>query len=115
MNLTVLERLVLQGLLPKEGTYTTLKLLRVAREVLSFDDIENRRLGFHQDGDQVRWNEGVDVVKNIELGETMTIEIVNALKKLETEKKLRDEHFTLYEKFVEMEGEKATKPELKTV
>lgn len=101
MELTVLERLVLQGLLPKEGNYTTLKLLRVCREALSFDDLENKRLGFHQDGDQVRWNENVNVVKNIEIGEVMKLEIVASLKKLEEEKKLRDEHFTLYEKFVE--------------
>ena len=101
MELNVLERLVLQGLLPKEGNYTTLKLLRVCREELSFDDLENKRLGFHQDGDQVRWNENVTVVKNVEIGEVMKLEIVASLKKLEEEKKLRDEHFSLYEKFVE--------------
>ena len=103
MELTVLERLVLQSLLPKEGNYTTLKLLRVCREALSFDDLENKRLEFFQDGDQVRWNEtaGKTIVKNIEIGEVMTLEIVASLKKLEEEKKLRDEHFTLYEKFVE--------------
>ena len=103
MELTVLERLVLQALLPKEGNYTTLKLLRVCREALSFDDLENKRLEFFQDGDQVRWNEsaGRTVVKDIEIGEVMTLEIVASLKKLEEEKKLRDEHFTLYEKFVE--------------
>jgi len=101
MELTVLERLVLQGLLSKEGNYTTLKLLRVAREALSFDDLENKRLNFFQDGDQIRWNEGVDIVKDIEIGETMSIEVAASLKKLEEEKKLRDEHFTLYEKFVE--------------
>ena len=112
MELTVLERLVLQGLLPKEGNFTTLKLLRVAREALSFDDLENKRLEFVQDGEQVRWNEGVTIVKNIELGEVMTLEIVATLKKLEGEKKLKDEHFTLYEKFVEMEGEKVKKPEI---
>jgi len=103
MELTVLERLVIQGLLPKEGNYTTLKLLRECREALSFDDLENRRLEFFQDGDQVRWNEtaGRDIVKNIEFGEVMKLEIIASLKKLEEEKKLRDEHFTIYEKFVE--------------
>ena len=100
MELNVLERLVLQGLLPKEGNYTTLKLLRVCREALSFDDLENKRLAFFQDGDQVRWNEGVDIVKDIKIGEVMRLEIIASLKKLEEEKKLRDEHFTLYEKFV---------------
>ena len=107
MELTVLERLVVQALLPKEGNYTTLKLLRVCREALSFDDLENKRLDFKQEGEgetaQVRWNEkvGDEIVKNIEFGEVMKLEIIASLKKLEEEKKLRDEHFTIYEKFVE--------------
>ena len=102
MELTVLERMVLQSLLPKESDYTTLKLVRIAREELSFDDIENQKLKFVQDGDQVRWNENTDVKdKEIEFGEVVTLMIVAELKKLEGEKKLKDEHFTLYEKFVE--------------
>lgn len=103
MELTVLERLVLLNVLPKEGDFTTLKLVRVAREALSFNDIENQKLKFVQDGEQVRWDEaaGRELTRDIELGEMMTIKIVEELKKLESEKKLRDDHFTLYEKFVE--------------
>jgi len=103
MELTVLERLVLQGLLPKEGNYATLKLLRKAREALSFDDLENKRLMFIQDGEQIRWDEeeSKKIVKDIEIGEMMTIEVNKALKKLNEEGKLRDEHITLYEKFIE--------------
>lgn len=106
MNLTVLERLVLLNILPKEGDFTTLKLVRKAREALSFDDLENKRLGFIQDGGQVRWNESANVVKDIDLGEMMTIRVVEELKKMDKEEKLREEQFTIYEKFVESEGEK---------
>lgn len=107
MNLTVLERLVLLNLLPKEGSFTTLKLVRKAREALSFDDIENRKLAFVQDGDQVRWNESERIVKEVELGDMMTLEVVKALKKLDEDGKLRDEHLTLYEKFIEQRKEQA--------
>ena len=106
MELNVLERLVLLNILPKEGDFTTLKLVRKAREVLSFDDLENKRLSFIQDGDQVRWNESTNITKKIELGEVMTIKVVETLKKLSKDEKLKEEQFTLYEKFVEMEGEK---------
>ena len=106
MELNVLERLVLLNILPKEGDFTTLKLVRKAREVLSFDDLENKRLDFIQDGDQVRWNESTNIMKKVELGEMMTIKVVEELKKLNKDEKLREEQFTLYEKFVELEGEK---------
>lgn len=101
MELTVLERLVLLNLLPKEGNFTTLKLVRKAREALSFDDLENKRLAFVQDGDQVRWNEDMKIVKEVEFGDTVENLVIDALKKLNADGKLRDEHFTLYEKFVE--------------
>lgn len=107
VSLNVLERLVLMNLVPKEGSFTTLKLVRKARESLSFDDLENKRLDFKQDGDQVRWNEDVGIMKEVEFGDTVENLVVEELKKLNEGGKLKDEHFTLYEKFVELEGERA--------
>jgi len=101
MDLTVLERLVLSNVLPKEGNFTTLKLVRELREALSFDELEHKKLGFIQDGDQVRWNESAKLVKSFEIGEKMMDLISETLTKLDKEEKLRDEHFSLYEKFVE--------------
>jgi len=100
-ELTVVERLVLLNILPKEGDFTTIKLLRKLRENLSFDEDEHKKLNFVQDGDQVRWDMKAVVEKHIAIGEKMTDIIQGALKKLNDEKKLTDEHFTLYEKFVE--------------
>jgi len=60
MKLSVLERITLQNLLPAKGSYTNLKLLRVAREALSFTDAEHKVLNFHNEGegDKTRtvWN-----------------------------------------------------------
>lgn len=57
----VLERILLLGLLPKEGSYTNLKLLRQVREALSFSEAENKALNFRQEqgtggAEMLAWN-----------------------------------------------------------
>jgi len=107
IELTVLERLVLSNLLPKEGNFTNLKIIRQLKEDLSFDELENKRLGFIQDGDQVKWNmeAGAKIMKKLEFADDSIMKetIIKELKKLNDEDKLRDEHFTLYEKFIKSE------------
>jgi hypothetical protein len=56
MKLNVLERINLLNLLPAKGSYTNLKLLRVAREALSFTDKEHKVLNFRQEGEKTIWN-----------------------------------------------------------
>ena len=101
MELTVVERLVLLNILPKEGNFSTLKLVRKMREDLSFDELENKRLNFIQEGEMVRWNESAVQIKEIGIGEKMTDLIVETLKELDKKEQLKEDHFTLYEKFVE--------------
>ena len=93
------------NLLPKESNFATLKLFRVAREDLSFNDIENKKLEIVQDGNQVKWNmeaaKEVDKhAADIKLGEVVTALIVEELKKLDDNKGLTEEPFSLYEKFI---------------
>ena len=57
MQLTVLERMLIENLLPREANFANHKLLRVARENLSFTEEENRLLQFQQIGDQTRWDD----------------------------------------------------------
>ncbi len=61
MKLSVIERLNLQGILPEKGSYTNLKLVRVARETLSFTEAENKVLKFSAEtvGNQQvsKWNQ----------------------------------------------------------
>jgi len=55
-----MDRILLQNLLPKEGTFQNLKLLREAREMLSFTEEENRLLAFSSVGpNQVAWRQVV--------------------------------------------------------
>lgn len=102
MELTVAERLVLANVLPAEGNFTTLRLVRKLREDLSFDDKEHKELEFVQAGDKISWNpvKAETLMKDVEVGEIMTETIKEALKKLNDEKKLKDEHISLYEKFI---------------
>ena len=100
MKLNVLERLGLLNILPSEGSFTNLKLIRKAKEELSFDEKENKALGFRQTEDRLMWNE-VDIIKDVKLGEVATMMIVDRLKKLDKEGALKEEQFSLYEKFVE--------------
>ena len=46
MKLNVLERIVLLNILPQQGSFSNLKLLRVAKEALSFTEEENKLLNF---------------------------------------------------------------------
>jgi len=106
MQLDTMERLKVLEILPKEGNFVNLKLIRKAREALSFSNEEILALNLKtiQDGDQQQttWNpEAGAVQKDIELGEVVTIMVVDALKKLNDEKKLTEAQFSLYEKFIE--------------
>jgi len=99
MKLSVVERLVLLELLPKEGSFANLKLLRIARESLSFDEEENKALNIHQEGDRVIWNNNVNIIKDVTIGEVATQMIVKELEKLDKEENLKEEHLSLFEKF----------------
>ena len=103
MKLSVMERLTVQGLLPQEANFTNLKLLRIARENLSFSEKELKILNVREGSEPgtIQWDEGVVSESDIELGETATGMIIDALKKLDGENKLTNNHFSLYEKFVE--------------
>ena len=114
VTLTVLERLVLLSLLPKEGSFLTLKLLRKFREALSFDELELRKLSFVQDGDQVRWDTqtGNKVRKTLKIGDTLVKMITDILKDLDRKEKLTEDQVSLYTKFV---GDPEDKPSLEVV
>ena len=100
MKLPVSDRLILLGVLPKEGDFTTLKILRQMKDDLSFSEEEHKILKIRQEGEMMFWEEGLED-KEINFGEKATDIIVDAFKKLNDQKKLRIEHMELYEKFVE--------------
>lgn len=115
MELSVFERLILLNVLPHEGDFTTLKIIRKLRENLSFTEDEHKSLQFKNSGDtykdddgedhvvpqgQIVWNKKADIPKDIPIGEKATDIIVGVLKQLDKDKKLQDQHFAVYEKFI---------------
>jgi len=100
MNLSVLERLMVLKVLPKEGNFAALKILTNLRLSLSFTEEEIKEWGIVSDvaGGRTTWN--VEGVAEIPIGEKATDIIVMALKKLDHEKKLAVEDMGIYEKFI---------------
>jgi hypothetical protein len=101
MELTVLERLMLLSILPQEGDFTTLKIIRNLKEELSFSEEEHKKLNFRQFDGKMEWDLAGDENKDVAIGEKATDVIVACLKKINDEKKLNESLFSLYEKFVE--------------
>jgi len=101
MEFSVKDRLILLGILPKEGNITTLKIVRNLREELSFNEEEHKLLNFTQNGNLTNWNLEPAVKKEIEIGEKATDVIVETLKGLDKNKKLHEDHLPLWDLFVE--------------
>jgi len=101
MELKVFDRLILLNIMPKEGDFTTLKIVRKLREDLSFSEDEHKALEFKQEDGQVQWKQAGDIPKDVPIGEKASDLIADVLKKLDKEKKLQDQHYRVYELFVE--------------
>lgn len=102
MKLTVLERITTLNILPPEGNFLTLKIVRKLREALSFTEEELKTFEIVQEGHRITWNSTADTSGGTEIpiGEKATDLIVTALKKLDQEGKLTEQHVSLYEKFI---------------
>jgi hypothetical protein len=100
MELSILERLMAIGVLPKEGNYATLKILNQLKLSLSFSEKEYEEFGIEVDieSNQTRWKVEGDV--EIPIGETATDVLVSALKDRNKKKTLSADMMTLYEKFI---------------
>lgn len=102
MKLNIFERINLLSILPMQGDFMTLKIIRQLREGLSFTEEEHKVLKFKQlDDGRVSWDAKATKEKDIRTGNKARSIIREVLEGLNKEKKLRDEHFTLYEKFIE--------------
>jgi len=98
-NLTLSDRFAILGMLPAEGNFATLKIVRKLREQLSLTETEIREQGVIQKGDQITWDNGEKTTEMefLEFAESM---IKDALIKLDKASKLEDKHFGIYEQFI---------------
>lgn len=103
MKLSVKERIDVLSILPREGNFINLKLVRKIREDLSFNETENKALKFkYLDDGRVTWDRKVakKTIKDVEIGATVMEIIRKKLTQLSKAEKLSDEHIDLYAKFV---------------
>lgn len=117
MKLSVMERLVALRVLPKEGDFVTLNVIRKAQDMLSFTEEEIAKYKFKnismEDGQQqTQWDNSVEQVTDLRLGNKAISVIGEKLEEMNKNAKEKKEpksqypwlelkHYTLYEKFVE--------------
>ena len=104
VKLNVMERLMAMGILPKEGNFVTLKTIRDTTDKLGLTEAELKDFEVKQDGDKVNWNPKGNEEIEFELGERAVDLFSGALKKLSEDNKLTQQHFSLYEKFIDAGG-----------
>ena len=100
MLFKVLDRVTLLSILPEAGDFVTLKIVRQLREDLSFTEEEISFLKIKTADGRITWDATNDSGRAVTIGEKATDIIVAALEKLNTEKKLTNQHFELYDAFV---------------
>lgn len=107
MNLSVLERLVLLSILPKEGDYATLRILQNLRMSLAFTEEETKEWGITTENNQTKWKMNEET--EIPIGEKATDIIVGAFKKMNKDKKLPEQALGTYEKFIPITDQRKVK------
>jgi hypothetical protein len=98
MEFTVLERLLLFPILPKEGNVFTIKSLRKLREDLSFTEQETKDYNIRQVDEAIVWDND-NVTKEIEISDKLKEVISDVLKTLNEQNKVTEQHLSLFEKF----------------
>jgi len=100
------ERINLLNVIPKEGTATTLKIVRDLQTALGFTEAEHKEFIIEMPLPNGSKFETVDadklgVLKDVAIGEKARDIIVEALKSLSEKKQLHISMLGLYERFVE--------------
>ncbi|KKL98668.1 hypothetical protein LCGC14_1822120 [marine sediment metagenome] len=103
MLLNVKQRLLLLNILPDEGNYDTLRIVRDQQNLLSFNEEEIKRLKIRREGEMYQWDEATDEPVEIVIGEVAFNMIKRSLRQLDTQGQLKVEFLPLYEHFVEGE------------
>jgi len=108
MKLTLMDRLMLANLLPPEGDLRTMRVIHELRMAvgLSAEEIEAWEIKTSitqgpdgKDISQTTWNDEKVEEVEVDVAGEKTALIVEALKKLDAEKKIGPQHFGLCDKF----------------
>ncbi len=102
MKLTILERVLLQQILPQEGNIVTLRIIRDLRKNLGFTEEEIKKCNIRVDEEKqmTLWDDNEYAI-DIPIGEKAIDIIVESLKRKDSELILTEQHIPLYERFVD--------------
>lgn len=106
VKLSIKQRLALSSILAQqEGDSACLRLYRKCREDFSLSLEEHTLVGFKTEvgerSTKYEWDVSKDPMKECEINDVVVNVFATYFKKLEDEKKLRDDHLDFYEMFVE--------------
>ena len=105
-KLNLNERITLMEVLPLEGNFITLKVIRELKLNLGVKDEEFKKFDIQQKDKRITWNNKGNEEFEFEFGEKATDIIIEQLEELNKSKKLEDRHFSLFEKFIKNEIQK---------
>ena len=102
VKLGLLDRLVVMGLLPQESNFATLKIVTDLQLQLGPTEEEFKKAGLSAapNGGVIAKDWNAVEEKEFTFGEIAEGIIVDALKKMDKEKKLKREFMSVYEKFI---------------
>jgi len=99
LALSVSDRLLLLGMLPKEANFVTLRIVRDLQGELSFSEDEIKALNFRDmPSGGIQWDASGDIPKDIELGDAALKTVKDSFTKMDEEGKLTLIHLALHEK-----------------
>lgn len=99
-SLSVLDRLQLLGVLPTEGSFVTMNIVRDLRAALSFSEDELEVLKFVQAEGQVTWDNTVNLMKDVPMGKQARVILEANFKQMSSNEKLREDLLDIYARFV---------------
>jgi hypothetical protein len=100
VKLDVGERMVVISILPKEGNFLTLRVLRTLVSRIGLTAEEIKEFEVVQEGDRIVWNQKGYELLEFDLADVELDIIKQELKKLDSENKLTQDMFSIYEKFI---------------
>ena len=105
VELNLAERIALMEILPEEGNFITLKIIRDLKSLIGMKETDFKKFGIVQEGDKITWNPEGNKGVEFEIEEKSEEIIRESLEGLNKKSKLAERHLNLYEKFVRKVGE----------
>lgn len=105
LKLDLHNRLILLSLLPSENDFSTLRIIRKVSKDVGLTEKEYKEYGVKKlEGGRISFDPiKSQEEKEFDIGEVAIHLVKEALKKLDTEKKLTQEHLPIYEKIMKDE------------